>query len=148
MSGMVSEIGKTVQRGFWVPRLNRLRIECHVESSRFVEVGKRVWPRSQRSLRIIPHPTDVPAHRLTKGISSRQIPPMSRPSPFLSNFDAARFVAQFLPITPQLVILALLDARTGVARLKTQLGHAFEPFACVANWPKIADCVADTTCTG
>ena len=73
---------------------------------------------------------------------------MSRPSPFLSNFDAVRFVAQFLPITPQLVILALLDARAGVARLKTQLGHTFEPFACVANWPKIADCVADTTCTG
>ena len=40
---------------------------------------------------------------------------MSRPSPFLSNFDAVRFVAQFLPITPQLVILALLDARAGAA---------------------------------
>lgn len=47
----------------------------------------------------------------------------------LSNFAGTWFVAQFLPIAPQLVILAPLDAPSCVARLKTCIRNPFEPFA-------------------
>jgi hypothetical protein len=73
---------------------------------------------------------------------------MSRLRTILSNFEGARFVAQFLPIAPQLAVLALLDAPSCVARLKVRFHNPFEAFALVVNWPKNADCAADTTCTG
>ena len=48
----------------------------------------------------------------------RQIPPMSREDAFLSNFDGTWLVAQFLPITPQLVRLASVNAPSSVAGFK------------------------------
>lgn len=44
----------------------------------------------------------------------------------LSNFAGMWFVAQFLPIAPQLAILALFDAPSCPARLKTTIRHPFE----------------------
>lgn len=46
----------------------------------------------------------------------------------LSNFAGTWFVAQFLPIAPQLVIHAPFDAPSCPARLKTKIRHPFELF--------------------
>ncbi|TXT38482.1 MAG: hypothetical protein FD138_366 [Planctomycetota bacterium] len=63
---------------------------------------------------------------------------MSRECAFLSNFDGMWFVAQFLPITPQLVILTPLDTRTRTAKLKPPFSHAFDPFEAIGKLAK--DC--------
>lgn len=111
---MISEIGKTIQRGFVLARLGRFRITIHVESSTLANEVEPGWCRPQRSLRIVPHPTDVPGSP-RKGYRLQQIPPMSRPSVIVSNFEGTWLVTQFLPIAPQLVSRTPLDAESRMA---------------------------------